>query len=116
MFSGSDISREMAEQRVMLCELIDAVKNLHRSVKHLQSGLLAQNCLTYNTWPCYISLHCSTIICRFRVFYFLVDAMKETCWQIMEGFIANQLWSNLTGLGEIGGKLGTQKQKPDFLQ
>ena len=45
MFLGNDILREMAEQRVMLCELVDAVKSLHRSVKHLQSGSRDQNCL-----------------------------------------------------------------------
>ena len=46
MFLGSDILREMAKQRVILCELVDAVKNLHRSIKRLQSGSREQNCLT----------------------------------------------------------------------
>ena len=45
MFLGSDILRKMAEQRVMLCGLVDAVKNLHRSVRRLQSGSRDQNCL-----------------------------------------------------------------------
>ena len=45
MFLGSDILREMAKQRVIYCELVDAVKNLHRSIKRLQSGSREQNCL-----------------------------------------------------------------------
>ena len=35
----------MAKQRVMLCGLVDAVKNLHRFVRRLQSGSRDQNCL-----------------------------------------------------------------------
>ena len=46
MFLGKNILREKAEQRVILCELVDAVKNLHRSIKRLQSGSRNQNCLT----------------------------------------------------------------------
>ena len=46
MFLGNGILREMAEQRVMFCKFIDAVKNSHHFVKCLQSGLRNQNGLT----------------------------------------------------------------------